>query len=42
MTGAHVTFGKTRGNGQRAQYDVVYEYEQEDVGVEAGPPGAVA
>ena len=34
--GAHVTFGKTRGNGTPGQYDVVYEYEQEDVGVTAG------
>ncbi len=36
VAGAHVTFGKTRGNGAPGQYDVVYEYEQEDVGVTAG------
>ncbi len=36
VAGAHVTFGKTRGNGVPRQYDVVYEYEQEDVGLAAG------
>jgi cyanophycin synthetase len=36
VAGAHVTFGKTRGNGQPGQYDVVYEYEQEEVGLDAG------
>ena len=36
VAGADVTFGKTRGNGAPGQYDVVYEYMQEDVGVEAG------
>jgi len=35
VAGANVTFGKTRGNGVPGQYDVVYEYEQEDVGLEA-------
>ena len=35
VTGAHVTFGRTRGNGVPGQYDVVFEYEQEDVGLEA-------
>ncbi len=34
--GEHVTFGKTRGGGRPGLYDVVYEYEEEDVGVEAG------
>jgi len=34
--GEPVTFGKTRGNGKPGQYDVVYEYEEEDVGVAAG------
>ena len=37
--GADVTFGKTRGNGVEGQYDVIYQYEQEDVGVEAGRVG---
>ncbi|MEO8084363.1 MAG: cyanophycin synthetase [Ardenticatenales bacterium] len=37
--GADVTFGKTRGNGIEGQYDVIYQYEQEDVGVEAGRVG---
>ncbi|NNG17875.1 MAG: cyanophycin synthetase [Gemmatimonadales bacterium] len=34
--GEHVTFGKTRGTGDPGQYDVVYEYEQAEVGLEAG------
>ena len=34
--GQHVTFGKTRGSGEQAKYDVVYEYEQAEVGLEAG------
>ncbi len=34
--GADVTFGKTRGTGTPGEYDVVYEYGQEDVGLEAG------
>ena len=36
VAGAEVTFGKTRGNGEVGQYNVIYEYEQEDVGLEAG------
>lgn len=36
MAGADVTFGKTRSTGEVGVYDVVYEYEQEDVGCEAG------
>ncbi len=36
VAGAQVTFGKTRGNGNPGEYDVVYEYEQEDVGMAAG------
>jgi cyanophycin synthetase len=35
MAGAHVTFGKTRGTGEPGEYNVVFEYEQEDVGLEA-------
>jgi len=35
IAGADVTFGKTRGNGEPGQYDVVFEYEQEEVGLEA-------
>jgi len=34
--GEQVTFGKTRSADQPGLYHVVYEYEQEDVGVEAG------
>ena len=36
ITGANVTFGRTRGTGEVGQYSVVYEYEAEEVGVEAG------
>jgi cyanophycin synthetase len=35
-TGAEVTFGKTRSTGNPGEYDVVYEYEDEFAGVEAG------
>ncbi len=35
VAGVHVTFGKTRGAGAHGVYDVVFEYEQEDVGLEA-------
>jgi cyanophycin synthetase len=33
--GIAVTFGKTRGAGRDGVYDVAFEYEQEDVGIEA-------
>ncbi len=36
LTGAAVTFGKTRGSGDDGQYHVVYEYEEERVGEAAG------
>jgi cyanophycin synthetase len=36
IAGADVTFGKTRGTGTTGEYDVVYAYEQEDVGITAG------
>ncbi len=37
IAGARVTFGKTRGvKGDDGVYNVVYEYEQKDVGLEAG------
>lgn len=39
VAGGDVSFGKTRGNGVAGQYDVVYEYDQEDVGLEAGQLG---
>ncbi len=35
-TGEHVTFGKTRSTDEPGHYNVVYEYEQADVGLEAG------
>ncbi|MCC6348709.1 MAG: cyanophycin synthetase [Candidatus Eisenbacteria bacterium] len=34
--GAKVTFGKTRDAGAPGTYDVVYQYEQAEVGLEAG------
>ena len=34
--GETVSFGKTRGTGTPGQYHVVYEYEQAEVGLEAG------
>jgi cyanophycin synthetase len=39
LAGADVTFGKTRSSGRRGQYDVVYEYEQRDVGLRAAKLG---
>ncbi len=36
IAGADVTFGRTRGAGEPGHYDVVYEYEQEEVGLAAG------
>ena len=36
MAGEHVTFGKTRSTETPGEYDVVYEYEQQEVGLEAG------
>ena len=39
QAGLHVTFGKTRGNGEYGQYDVVFEYEQEEVGLDAAHLG---
>ena len=39
LAGSDVTFGKTRGNGETGQYNMVYEYGQRDVGLEAGKLG---
>ncbi len=36
VAGETVTFGKTRSSGLPGHYHVVYEYEQQDVGLEAG------
>ncbi len=36
VAGARVTFGKTRGTGEPGQYNVVYEYAHDEVGLEAG------
>ena len=36
IAGANVTFGRTRGTGEAGEYSVVYEYEAQEVGVEAG------
>ncbi len=35
MAGSDVSFGKTRGMGQRGQYNMIFEYKQRDVGLEA-------
>ncbi|HEV7366784.1 MAG TPA: cyanophycin synthetase [Gemmatimonadales bacterium] len=39
VAGETVTFGKTRSHGPVGHYYVIYQYEQEDVGVEAGRLG---
>jgi cyanophycin synthetase len=39
VAGEPVTFGKTRSRGATGQYHVIYQYEQEDVGMEAGRLG---
>lgn len=36
LTGATVTFGKTRSTGRPGEYDLVYAYEDEEVGLRAG------
>lgn len=36
IAGASVTFGRTRGTGTKGEYDIVYSYEQEEVGLAAG------
>ena len=40
LTGAKVTFGKTRGTGKPGEYHVVFEYEEERVGLAAADLGA--
>ena len=35
IAGTEVTFGKTRGTGQVAEYNMVFQYKQRDVGLEA-------
>ena len=39
VAGEPVTFGKTRSYGASGQYHVIYQYEQEDVGLESGRLG---
>ncbi|MEH6457359.1 MAG: cyanophycin synthetase, partial [Cocleimonas sp.] len=39
LAGSDVTFGKTRGTGEPGQYNMVYEYRQRDVGLEAAKLG---
>jgi cyanophycin synthetase len=39
VAGEAVTFGKTRSHGNLGQYHVIYQYQQEDVGLEAGRLG---
>ncbi len=36
LAGADVSRGKTRSTGERGVYNVIYQYEQEDVGLAAG------
>ncbi len=36
VAGAEVTFGKTRGAGDTGVYNMIYQYEQEQVGLQAG------
>ncbi|MBL9063929.1 cyanophycin synthetase [Tabrizicola sp.] len=36
VAGSEVTFGRTRGTGTEGQYNLVYEYRQRDVGLDAG------
>jgi cyanophycin synthetase len=36
VAGSDVTFGRTRGTGVPGQYNLVYEYHQRDVGLDAG------
>ena len=36
VAGSEVTFGRTRSTGVKGQYNLVYEYHQRDVGIEAG------
>ncbi len=35
MAGSDVSFGRTRGLGPRGQYNMVFQYKQRDVGLEA-------
>ncbi|MBA3316911.1 MAG: acetate--CoA ligase family protein, partial [Gemmatimonadales bacterium] len=39
VAGEPVTFGKTRSHGATGHYHVIYQYQQEDVGMEAGRLG---
>ena len=39
LAGSDVTFGKTRGTGEIGHYNMVYEYGQRDVGLEAAKLG---
>ena len=39
VAGETVTFGKTRSHGPPGHYYVIYQYDQEDVGLEAGRLG---
>ncbi|WP_166425261.1 cyanophycin synthetase [Paraglaciecola sp. 20A4] len=39
LAGSDVTYGKTRSTGAPGCYDVVYQYKQRDVGLEAGQLG---
>ena len=36
LAGTHVRHGKTRGTGDYGRYNVIFEYREEQVGIEAG------
>ena len=35
LAGTHVSFGRTRGTGKEGEYNLVFEYQQRDVGLRA-------
>src|SRR5687767_1839579 len=39
LAGSDVSFGKTRSDGKHGHYDVIYEYEDEQVALEATDRG---
>ena len=36
LAGSHVSFGKTRSTGNPGEYNMIFQYQQRDVGLEAG------
>ena len=39
IAGSHVSFGRTRGTGEHGEYNMIFEYKQRDVGLEASRIG---